>query len=198
MYDNAYTEGWKQPAWYALFVRSNQEKRVAWQLSSRYIEHFLPCYPSIRYWKDRRVKLEMPLFPGYLFVRLPLLDKLTVLTISNVVSLVGTRNVPSPIPNEDIEWIKRGIEHGKAEPSPYLKAGQRVMIIHGALAGMKGILLRAHNTGRIVISLDSIYRAFTVEIDLSSVEPVDPYECVTRKQGNLQSGCDHFTDVAPR
>ena len=67
--------------WYVLFVRSNQEKRVALGLSDRGIEHLLPCYGSLRQWKDRRVKLDIPLFPGYLFVHLPLSERMQALTI---------------------------------------------------------------------------------------------------------------------
>src|SRR5262245_18811182 len=71
--------------WYVLFVRSNQERNIAHSLKQRGIEHLLPCYSSVRQWKDRRVRLEMPLFPGYVFVYLPLADRLQVLTIPYVV-----------------------------------------------------------------------------------------------------------------
>src|SRR5436853_282941 len=84
--------GFQEPKWYVLFVRSNQEKRVAGRLEQLTVEHCLPCYSSVRQWKDRRVKIEIPLFPGYLFVRLPFVERLRVLTVSNVVSLVGTRD----------------------------------------------------------------------------------------------------------
>ena len=162
----------EQPRWYVLFVRSNQEKRVADALHGRDIEHFLPCYKSVRQWKDRRVTLEIPLFPGYVFLRLPLVDRAKALTISNVVSIVGTRNEPSAISDEEIAWIKLGIEHGKAEPHPYLKLGQRVAVTEGVLCGMEGILVRKRNNTRVVVSLDSIMRSFVVEIDASSVRPL--------------------------
>ena len=51
--------------------RAHHEKRVAAELGARSVEHFLPLYSSVRRWKDRRVQLELPLFPGYVFVRLP-------------------------------------------------------------------------------------------------------------------------------
>lgn len=171
MFDRAVLENWREPAWYALFVRSNQEKRVAQHLSGRDVECFLPCYASVSQWKDRRVKLEIPLFPGYLFVHLPLLERLKVLTVPNVVSLVGVKKSPHPIPDLEIEWIKRGVGLGKAEPHAYLKAGERVMIIEGAFAGVKGILLRAQNHSRVVVSVEAISRAFTVDIGLDCVGP---------------------------
>jgi len=173
MLENGLPVEWGHPQWYALFVRSNQEKRIAQQLSGRDVEHFLPCYRAISQWKDRRVQLEIPLFPGYLFVRLPFSERLKVLTIPNVVSLVGSRTAPSRIAEQEIDWIRRGVEQGTVEPHPYLKVGSRVIITHGVLSGLEGILLRRQNNARIVVSLESISRAFTVEIDPACVKPLD-------------------------
>jgi transcription antitermination factor NusG len=173
MFDDGPAAEWRIPAWYALFVRSNQEKRIAQQLAGRDIEHFLPCYKLMSQWKDRRVKLEIPLFPGYLFVRLPFLERLKVLTVPNVVSLVGTKTAPSPISEEEIDWIRRGIGHGTAAPHSYLKVGQRVRVTQGALCGLQGILLRTQNNTRIAVSVESISRAFTVEIDPDCVQPLE-------------------------
>jgi transcription antitermination factor NusG len=163
----------QQPKWYVLFVRSNQEKRVADRLSGRSVEHFLPCYESLRQWKDRRVRLETPLFPGYVFVKLPLLERLRVLTLPNVVSLVGPKNSPSTVTDDEIAWIRQGVEHGRAEPHECLSAGQRVVIKGGVMCGMEGILLHARNSTRVVVSLDSISRAFVVEVGADCVEKVE-------------------------
>src|SRR5882672_2464863 len=93
--------------WFVLFVRSNQEKRVALGLSDRGIEHLLPCYSSLRQWKDRRGKLDMPLFPGYLFVYLPLSQRMQALTLPSVVSLIGKKGAPTPVADEEIAWIRQ-------------------------------------------------------------------------------------------
>jgi transcription antitermination factor NusG len=158
------------PRWYVLFVRSHQEKNVVHSLRQRGIEHLLPCYSSVRQWKDRRVRLELPLFPGYVFVYVPLADRLQVLTIPYVVSLVGRKDAPATISCEEIDWIRSGSAYGKAEPHAYLRVGQRVMISTGSFAGMRGILQRRSNGLRLVVSLESIVRAFTVEVDEGSVE----------------------------
>ena len=162
----------RDPRWYVLFVRTNQEKRVAESLAARAVEHYLPCYSSIRKWKDRRIRLEIPLFPGYIFVRLPLLDKRNVLTVPNIVSLVGSSRGAAEIAEEEIQGIRRGLEQGTAQPHPYLKQGDRVMITTGIMSGMEGVLLRRQNDARIVICLDSIFRAFVVEVDEGSVQPL--------------------------
>jgi transcription antitermination factor NusG len=160
------------PNWFVLFVRANQEKMTARRLLSHDVEHFLPCCRSLRQWKDRRVTLEMPLFPGYVFVRLPFCDRMTVLTLPNVVGLVGSRSVPSIVTPEEIENIRRGVEHGKAAPHPHLSMGQRVAIVAGALRGMEGILVRAQNGTRLVVSVESIARSFAVEVDISCLKPL--------------------------
>ena len=160
------------PQWFVLFVRTNQEKMTAQRLAQYEIEHFLPCCRSLRHWKDRRVTLELPLFPGYVFVRLPFLQRARVLTLPNVISLVGNRNSPAVISEEEIAWIRKGAEHGGAAPHPYLCAGQRVIITSGILTGMEGVLVRRQNNARVVISFDSIERAFVVEVDANSVQPL--------------------------
>ena len=163
---------WLEPKWYVLFVKSNQEKRVAQHLSSREIDHFLPAYESVHQRKDRKVKLLSPLFPGYVFVRIRLANRLKALLVPNVVNLVGTSKAPSVISDQEIDSIRRGIAHGKAEPYPYLKAGDTVVIKHGALAGMEGILIHGANGTRVLVRLNSICRAFGVEVDSTWVEPI--------------------------
>ena len=163
-----------EPKWFVLFVRSNQEKMISQRLAEREVEHFLPCYRSLRQWKDRRVTLEMPLFPGYIFVRLPFVDRAKVLTVPNIVSLVGNRNSPAVVSQEEIKWIKCGLDHGKAMPHSYLAAGERIKVVAGPLRGMEGILLRRQNGARVVVCLDSITRSFVVEVELDSIEPLAP------------------------
>src|SRR5271165_6388224 len=84
--------------WYAAYTSANHEKRVATQLKERAVEHFLPLYESVRRWKDRRMKLQMPLFPGYVFVRLALRDRLQVLQVPGVAKLVGFNGAPAELP----------------------------------------------------------------------------------------------------
>lgn len=174
MLDHSLLTDLHDPKWFVLFVRSNQEKVIAQRLVEREVEHFLPCYSSVRQWKDRKVTLEMPLFPGYIFVHLPFLNRARVLTIPNIVSLVGSRNFPSVISEEEIDWIRRGVEHGNAVPHPYLSVGDRIKVVSGPLSGMQGVLLRKQNSTRVVICLDSISRSFMVEVDLESIEPLAP------------------------
>jgi transcription antitermination factor NusG len=161
-----------QPLWYAAYTRAHHEKRVAEQLAGRSVEHFLPVCESVRRWKDRRVRLQVPLFPGYVFVRLALRDRLQLLQLPGVASLVGCGSAPSPLPQEEIAALQAGLAAGlRAEPHAYLPVGRRVRIKAGPLAGMEGILVRQKNRNRFVISLDLIQRSVAVEVNRLMLEP---------------------------
>ena len=164
-----------RPYWYAASTRANHEKNVAEHLTARSVEHFLPLYESVRRWKDRRVRLQMPLFPGYVFVRISLRDRLQVLQIPSVASLVSFNGIPATLPEAEITALKAGLEHGlQAVPHPYLKVGKRVRITTGPLEGLEGIVIRKKNALRFVISLDMIQRSVVVELDQADLGPLLP------------------------
>jgi transcription antitermination factor NusG len=152
--------------WYAVYTRANHEKRVSEQLGLRRVEHFLPLYTSMRRWKDRTMRLDMPLFPGYIFVCMPLRDRLQVLQVTGVACLVGFDRAPAALPAEEIETLRASLMEGvKAQPHPYLAVGQRVSLRSGPLAGLRGILVRRKGGARFVVSVDLIQRSVSLEID---------------------------------
>jgi transcription antitermination factor NusG len=161
-----------QPRWYALYTCANHEKRVAEQLALRSVQHLLPLYEAVRRWKDRRVRLELPLFPGYLFVRTHLRERLRILEIPSAVRLVGFDGHPVPLPEEEIEALRCGLEQQvRAEPCPYLKIGRRVRVKSGPLQGAEGVLVRKKHSLRVVLSIDLIMRSIAVEVDAADLEP---------------------------
>ena len=161
-----------EPHWYAAYICANHEKRVAIQLAQRSVEHFLPLYETVRRWKDRRMRMQLPLFPGYVFVRLALVNRLQVLQVPSVVRLVGFNGHLSPLPGEEIEGLKNSLAGGlRAEPHPFLTAGRRVRIKAGPLGGREGILLRKKGNFRVVISIDLIQRSMIVDVDVADIEP---------------------------
>ncbi len=155
-----------EPLWYAVYTNANHEKRVAQQLGQRSIEHLLPLYDSVRRWKDRRVRLQMPLFPGYVFVRFALRDRLQVLQIPSVARLVSFSGHPAPVPEGDIQSIQNCLNSGhNVELYPYLQAGRRARVTSGPLQGLEGIILRRKNRTRLILSFELIMRSVAVEID---------------------------------
>jgi len=158
--------------WYVAYTSANHEKRVAAQLGVRAVEHFLPLYESVRRWKDRRMKLQLPLFPGYVFVRLALRDRSQVLQVPGVANLVGFGGAPVALPQGEIETLRASLAYGvRAEPHPYLRIGRRVRVRAGSLAGLEGILVRRRNRARFVISVDLIMRSVAVEVAGLDLEP---------------------------
>ncbi len=159
--------------WYAAYTSANHEKRAAELLRAREVEYFLPTYSSVRKWKDRRVQLEMPLFPGYLFVHLALRDRLKVLQVPGVAHLVGFSGTPVALPDAEIETLRAGQASGvRAEPHPFLNVGRRVRIKDGPLAGMQGVLVQRKGKCRVVISIELIQRSVAVDADSADVEAV--------------------------
>lgn len=161
------------PHWYAVYTSAHHEKRVAEHLSRRSIEQFLPLYRSERKWKDRRVELELPLFPGYVFVRTALRDRLRILQIPGVANLVGFGGMPTALPESDVDRLKQGLASGiRAQPHPFLTVGRNVRVKGGPLAGIVGILLRRKNAMRVVLSLKLIQRSVSLEVDVAQIEPI--------------------------
>ncbi|MGA8656603.1 MAG: UpxY family transcription antiterminator [Chthoniobacterales bacterium] len=170
-------QGWisndPQASWYAVYTHANHEKKAAAEISRRGVESFLPLYRTARRWSDRRIELDMPLFQGYVFVHLALCDRLKVLQVPGVVRLVGFGGLAAPLPEEQIDTLRSGLNgYWRAEPHPYLAVGRRVRLKSGPLAGIQGILLRRKGNFRIVISIDLIHRAVVVDADAADVEAI--------------------------
>ena len=165
-----------EPHWYALYTSARHEKQVAKVLERKQLEVFLPLYESLRRWKDRRVLLELPLFPGYLFVRIPLRERLEILKVTGTVRCVAFSGKPVPLPDKELELLRQGLNSGgHATPHPYLRIGHRVRVKNGPFGGLEGILLRRKDRYRVVLSLELIMRSVAVEVDADDVESVHAF-----------------------
>jgi transcription antitermination factor NusG len=162
-----------EPHWYAASTCANHEKRVAQQLRMRSIPYFLPVYESVRKWKDRRKRLELVLFPGYIFIRIPIQERLRVLELASVVRLVGFGALPCALPDKEIEALQ-SVPSCRLQIEKYCwpAVGSRVKITHGPLQGMEGQLLRRKGLVRVVLSIETIRQSASVEVDITDVEPI--------------------------
>jgi transcription antitermination factor NusG len=173
-----------EQCWYAAYTRSRHEKRIAEQLTQRSVEHFLPVYETVHRWKDRRVRLQLPLFPSYIFVRVALRDQLKVLQIPGVVRLVGFNGRPTVLPETEMLALRSGLSSGlRVEPHPYLTVGRIVRVRSGPLCGLTGRLVRKKQDCRIVISIESIMRSMIAEVSLDDIEI--PSSCCTANDKKL-------------
>jgi transcription antitermination factor NusG len=163
-----------RPQWFAVYTASRHEKKVAQHLTQREIEFYLPLYRSKRKWSDgSKVTLELPLFPGYLFVRIRRSERVRVLDVPGALAVVGGNGrEPVPLPDEAIDALRNGLDLRHAEPHALLAVGQRARIRSGALAGMEGIVVRKKNSLRVVLTLESIQRSISVEVAAEDLEPL--------------------------
>jgi transcription antitermination factor NusG len=159
--------------WFAAYTSANHEKKIVAELQRRSVDCFLPLYRSVRCWKDRRIALDMPLFPGYVFVHFSLQDRLRVLQIPGVVRFVGFSGGAVPIPDIEIARIRDILNRGlRVGPHPFLTVGRRVRVKAGPLRGMEGVLTRKNKKFRFVLSVKLIMRAIAVELDEIDLEAI--------------------------
>lgn len=163
-----------QAAWYAVYTRSRHEKQVASFLERQRIETFLPLRRAWSARVDRKVTIDVPALPGYLFVRCPLYAETRALIkrATGVLHLVENAGRPARIPSDQIESLRTALSMTfNAEGHPYLKVGERVRVVRGPLLGAEGFLMRiAENKHRLVIAVDYVNQALSVEIDAAAVE----------------------------
>lgn len=169
-------EGTGVMQWFAVYTRSRHEQKVNGRLVKKEIETFLPMAERWSRRRDRRQKIRVPLFPGYLFVRVCLEPHvyIEILKTESVVRILGHNGTPTPIPDEEISAIQTVVRSGLTlTPFPYLKEGQRVRVVNGPLYGIEGILVETKaKKNRLVISVDLLKESASVEIASEDVEPI--------------------------
>lgn len=163
------------PNWFAVYTSPRHEKRVGQYLLQKEIEHYVPLYQARHKWRDgSKVTVDLPLFPGYVFVRIGRSERVRVLQVPGVLSIVGgTGRQPASLPDEEIDALRAGLALRHAEPYPLLTVGQRARIRSGALAGMVGIVVRRKNSLRVVLTMDLIRQSVAVEVDGAELETLD-------------------------
>jgi transcription antitermination factor NusG len=179
---NAALNGLQESSWFALYTVARHEKRVAEHLAQRQIECYLPLYRSERRWSDgSRVTLDLPLFPGYLFVHIHRRERGAVLRVPGALAVVvGTGGDPAVLPDATIKSLQAGLRERPAYPHPFMAAGQRARIRSGALAGLEGFVVRHKNIFRVVLTVEHIRQSYVVEVDVEDLEPVTAQELSCR------------------
>lgn len=157
--------------WFALWTRSRHEHVVREQLERKHIEAFLPTIMRWSRWKDRRKQIEWPLFPGYCFARFDPKERLPVLKCTGVVNIISFEGELAPIPEHEINGIRTLVESELAyDPCPLIHEGDMVEVKHGPLKGVVGRLVRKGAHARLVLSVDLIGQAVSVEVDAADVK----------------------------
>jgi transcription antitermination factor NusG len=158
--------------WLAAYTRSRHEQQVARQLGQKELEYMLPTYERLIRWSDRIRRVQMPLFPSYIFVHICEDERRTLLETVGIVQLVSVAGRPALLADEEVERL-RSCMSGSAdvEPHPYLSIGHRVRVKHGPFAGWEGTLLEKQNSRRLVVNIEQIMKSIAVNIHSADVEP---------------------------
>lgn len=157
-------------SWFAIHTRSRHEKTVRTELQRSGIEVFLPTIMKWSRWKDRRKQVEWPLFPGYCFARFDPSSTLPVLKCSGVIAIVSAAGKPAPIPAGEIEGIRKLVSSDlQYDPCPFVEEGSMVEVVSGPLRGVTGRLVRKGAHARLVLSVDLIGQAVSVEVDAADI-----------------------------
>jgi transcription antitermination factor NusG len=165
--------------WYAVWTRSHCERQVAEQLSAK---AFSPFLPETTVWSRRggaAHQVQVPIFPGYLFVR-HAMDKesyIEILKARGVVRILdGGWNRLTPIPREEVEAIQRAVEAGlPLYPHSCFRQGDPVRVVEGPLTGVEGSFVRDKpHRGRLILSINLLQTSVAVEVDAAFVEPTSP------------------------
>ncbi len=161
--------------WFALTVRPKHERTTARYLRGLGFDEYVPLHRVRRYWSDRVKEMEAVLFPGYIFCRFSYDDRLRVLGAPGVNSMVTAGRTPLQVDESEIAAVRRLIASGRPlDPWPYIRIGQHVAIEHGALAGVRGVVLREKDRWRVVVSVEALDRSISIEVDREMVCPTKP------------------------
>jgi transcriptional antiterminator NusG len=160
------------PPWFAVWTRSRAEKAVHEQLVRKGFEAFLPTVPRWSRWKDRRKRIDWPLFPGYCFARFDPADSLRVLTCSGVATIVSFNGKLASVSDAEVEAVRRLVTSDlQYDPCPFISEGSRVEVIYGPLKGVTGLLVKKDRHARLVLSVELIGRAVATTVDAADVRP---------------------------
>ena len=168
---------YREPHWYACYTRARHEKQVESLLTQRGVQSYLPIVPRVRQWKDRKKLVQFPLFPSYVFGRFTLTELHGVLTTPGISTVVRSNGYPTPIPEQDIENVRRFavalMETGvQPEPRPFLVEGQWVRVSEGPFEGVEGIVIEERSRKRVLIGVKAIGQGLEIDIDTRLLRPI--------------------------
>jgi transcription antitermination factor NusG len=156
--------------WYAVYTRTRHEKSVAEQCNQRGVITFLPLYSVQHKWKQRLARVVLPLFPSYVFVRIALHERVHVLSVPGIVSIVSFNGNPAVVPDSQIDHLNRALTLGRVEPHTYLLSGKRVRVTAGPLVGLEGIVLEVKNKLQVIVSFEWMCRSVAISLDPAEIE----------------------------
>ncbi len=162
-----------QGQWWVAHTRSRNEKALAHDLKAKNISYFLPMTWKVRRHSHRTIKSLLPLFTGYLFFCGSEPERVDLLKTNRVANLLEVVDQDGFI-NELVRFEQALRVGTPLTPHKYLRKGQWCRVVAGPLLGLEGIVVQARDNARLVLQIDMLGQAASVEIDMDMIEPIEP------------------------
>ena len=162
--------------WQVVYTYSQYEKKVYKEFQRRSIESFLPLQKQVRQWSDRKRKVEVPLFPNYIFVRVALQNIWNVLRINGIVKFISSEGRPVTVSDATVDSIKKLVNHEVEVTNELFTEGDIVKVTRGALSGTEGILVEKKGKSRLAIQVNIMKQSVLVDIAPDDLEKVGRLE----------------------
>ncbi len=156
--------------WYIAYTLPRHEKAIAQRLTVQEISCYVPLYSETRTWRQRRVQVELPLFPCYVFVKMPLDIKTRLLSAPGVVRLLAMSGAAVIFPDEEMSALQSSLKHWSARPYPFHSSGKRIHLTAGPFAGFEGTILRRNGKRKIIITLDLLSSCILLDADAADAQ----------------------------
>ncbi len=154
--------------WRVIYVSSRQEKKVSIFLEKKNIEHYLPLYRSLRFWKDRKKWVEMPLFNGYIFVRPTEIERDMVLQTPGVVKYIRHNQNDAVVPNKQIGLIKEFVDLGynisEISSTDSFELGDIAEVLDGPLKGQEAEVYQMGDDRYVIVSIEAVNQSVKVKL----------------------------------
>jgi transcriptional antiterminator NusG len=168
----------RPPAWYVAHTRSRFEQVVFEGLERKSLEAFLPKVTAMSKRRDRKKKIRIPLFPGYVFLKSDLspAERLEIVKTVGIVRLIGNKDGPVSVPEDAIDSLKiMVLGDDTIETGTQFRKGDRVMVVEGPLAGVTGTFVRYRGYNRIVVAIEALGQYAAVSVAESQVEKIPDF-----------------------
>jgi transcription antitermination factor NusG len=159
--------------WYALYTRPRHEKKVYSFLIEKDFIAFLPLRERVKQWKDRKMKIEVPLFSSYVFSDFNYRNRFEILETQGIIKIIHFHGKPAVIPDWQIDSLKKMLESpATLRLESYVRLGEMVEVMEGPFKGLRGMVDMRKNEHRLILTLDGIMQSVSVEIDVDNVKKV--------------------------
>jgi len=159
--------------WYVIYTRPQCERKVAASISEMGIEVYLPLHTVIRQWSDRKKKMQVPLFPNYVFVRLEQSEKRAVHSVREFVKFVAIENTPVVVREKDILMIRQVLrENLEITEENYFQEATSIRIKQGQFQGIEGVIIKKYGSTRLLVRIEALMKAYSINVSSALVEAI--------------------------